>query len=252
MSKKPRISIITVVYNGEQVLEPTIKSVLAQTYQNVEYVVVDGFSKDGTGKLLSRYRDHIHILVSEPDKGVYDAMNKGLRLATGTYVLFLNAGDELASPTLLMEIISESPDADILYGETLILNESRKVLGTRTELTSRKLPARLTKEDFLQGQVVSHQSFMVRKSIAKPYNLAYSCSADIEWMLAAIESAQTIHNVGQPISRYLQGGISDRNLLKCWKERFVILLDHFSWSRVIWQHVKFALRFIRIGAYRKV
>ncbi len=252
MNKQPKISIITVVYNGEHVLEPTIRSVLAQTYPNVEYVVIDGFSKDSTGKLLARYRNQIHTLVSEPDKGVYDAMNKGLKLATGAYVLFLNAGDELVSPSLLREIINESPDADILYGETLILNESRKVIGTRTELTSRKLPAMLTKDDFLQGQVVSHQSFMVKRSIAQPYNLAYSCSADIEWMLAAVESAQSIHNVGQPISKYLQGGISDRNLLKCWKERFFILLRHFSWFRVIWQHVMFAFRFIRNGAYRKV
>ena len=89
----PKFSVITVTYNAEKVLEDTIQSVIAQTYHHVEYIIVDGASKDGTLSIIDRYRPRIHTVVSEPDKGLYDAMNKGIRLATGDYLCFLNAGD---------------------------------------------------------------------------------------------------------------------------------------------------------------
>ena len=91
----PKFSIITVTYNAEKVLEDTIQSVITQSYKNVEYIIVDGGSKDGTLGIIEKYRQHIAHLVSEPDKGLYDAMNKGIGLATGDYLCFLNAGDEL-------------------------------------------------------------------------------------------------------------------------------------------------------------
>ena len=91
----PKFSIITVTYNAGKVLEDTIQSVITQTYKNVEYIIVDGKSTDGTMDIVNRYREHIHTIVSEPDKGLYDAMNKGIDLATGDYLCFLNAGDEL-------------------------------------------------------------------------------------------------------------------------------------------------------------
>lgn len=250
-SEQPDISIITVVFNGENTLLPTIKSVECQTHRNYEYLIIDGKSSDGTVALIQKRESVISNWISEPDRGVYDAMNKGLELAKGKYVLFLNAGDELASPTVLESIFSQKIDADIWYGETIILNPNREPIGTRTSLTSRKLPLQLTKADFLQGQVVSHQSFIAKRSLCAPYDLKYSCSADIEWMLHAIEQSSVIMNLGQPISRYLQGGISDRKLITCWKERFLILTRHFAIYRVVWQHIGFAFRFLRFGAYRK-
>ena len=89
----PRFSVITVTYNAEKVLEDTIQSVISQTYHHVEYIIIDGASKDGTMAIVNRYRDRISRVVSEPDKGLYDAMNKGIALATGDYLCFLNAGD---------------------------------------------------------------------------------------------------------------------------------------------------------------
>ena len=89
----PKFSIITVTYNAEKVLEDTIQSVISQTYHHIEYIIVDGASKDGTISIINRYRPHIHTVVSEPDKGLYDAMNKGIALASGDYLCFLNAGD---------------------------------------------------------------------------------------------------------------------------------------------------------------
>ena len=123
----PKFSIITVTYNAGKVLEDTIQSVITQTYKNVEYIIVDGKSTDGTMDIVNRYREHIHTIVSEPDKGLYDAMNKGIDLATGDYLCFLNAGDELHEDDTLQLIVhslnGEKELPDVIYGETAIVDE---------------------------------------------------------------------------------------------------------------------------------
>ena len=249
--KKPIISIITVVYNGEHVIEPTIKSVINQSMKDFEYLIIDGASSDNTLIKVNAYKNQISAIYSEKDSGVYDAMNKGLNLAKGKYILFLNAGDELAAPDTLDAIFTNCNGADLIYGETLIMTTDKEVIGNRTELTSRKLPKQLKKEDFLNGQVVSHQSFIPKIELCKPYNLLYKCSSDINWMLEIIDKCKTIKNSGVPISKYLQGGISDTQLVPCWKERFIILFKHFGLPIVLWQHVKFAIRYLKMGAYRR-
>ena len=124
----PKFSVITVTYNAEKVLEDTIQSVIAQTYHHVEYIIVDGASKDGTLSIIDRYRPRIHTVVSEPDKGLYDAMNKGIALASGDYLCFLNAGDCFHEDDTLQQMVhtingNELPD--VLYGETAIVDEKR-------------------------------------------------------------------------------------------------------------------------------
>ena len=101
----PKFSIITVTYNAEAVLEDTIQSVISQTYHHVEYIIIDGASKDRTLAIAERYRDRITLLVSEPDKGLYDAMNKGIHLATGDYLCFLNAGDSFHEDDTLQQMV---------------------------------------------------------------------------------------------------------------------------------------------------
>ena len=101
----PKFSVITVTYNAEKVLEDTLQSVISQTYRHVEYIIVDGASKDGTIKIIDKYRERIHTVVSEPDKGLYDAMNKGIALATGDYLCFLNAGDSFHEDDALQEMV---------------------------------------------------------------------------------------------------------------------------------------------------
>jgi len=245
---KVTISIVTVVYNGAKYIEPTIQSVISQTFKQYEYIIVDGASKDSTLEIVKKYETHFYKVLSEPDQGVYDAMNKGLKLATGEYVLFLNAGDELASNDTLKHIFEGASD-DLLYGETIIMNEQKQILGTRTELTSRKLPKALKKSDFLNGQVVSHQSFIPKTSLCKPFDLKFECSSDIDWMLNIVSTCNSIRNVNLPVSKYLQGGISDTQLSKCWKERFVILIKHFGIFKTIISHISFVIRFIKIGKY---
>jgi glycosyltransferase involved in cell wall biosynthesis len=125
----PKFSIITVTYNAEAVLEDTIQSVISQTYHHVEYILVDGASKDGTLSIIDRYRDRITRIVSEPDKGLYDAMNKGIRLATGDYLCFLNAGDSFHEDDTLQQMvrsISGNELPDVLYGETELLDKDAR------------------------------------------------------------------------------------------------------------------------------
>ncbi|XOV90873.1 MAG: glycosyltransferase family 2 protein [Bacteroidota bacterium] len=247
---KVTLSIITVTYNAEKYIQPTIESVVNQSFKGFEYLIIDGASNDSTLKIIDRYKSKIDQVVSEKDDGVYHAMNKGLELARGKYVLFLNAGDELSGETILENIFNIDTDADIIYGETNILNQDRKVIGTRSELTSRKLPEQLVKKDFLKGQIVSHQSFIAKRDLCPPYNTHYKCSADIDWMLQVISKSGRVKNVNQSISNYLQGGISDRQLGRCWKERFFILLKYFRFVDVMISHIRFFFRFFQWGRYR--
>ncbi len=251
MRENNLISVITVCYNAKETIKRTIQSVINQTFKKYEYIIIDGNSSDGTLGIINTFlANHKITVVSEPDQGIYDAMNKALALAKGEYVLFLNAGDELARTSTLDEIFLIRTKPDLIYGETIIIDSQRKELGTRTELTSRKLPLRLLKKDFLNGQVVSHQSFVPKRKLTSNYDLKYQCSADIEWMLNVMDKAKTVHLTEKPISIYLKGGISDTQLRICWKERFMILMNHFNPIVVLWQHLIFIIRFLKIGAYR--
>lgn len=122
----PKFSVITVTYNAEAVLEDTIQSVISQTYRHVEYIIVDGASKDKTLSIIDRYKDHIAKVTSEPDKGLYDAMNKGIRLATGDYLCFLNAGDSFHEDDTLQQMVHTLPGSelpDVMYGETALVDK---------------------------------------------------------------------------------------------------------------------------------
>ena len=134
----PKFSVITVTYNAASVLEDTIQSVISQTYHHVEYIIVDGASKDGTLSIVDRYRDRITRVVSEPDRGLYDAMNKGIRLATGDYLCFLNAGDSFHEDDTLQQMVhtltslTELPD--VIYGETALVDKEGHFIRMRLSL----------------------------------------------------------------------------------------------------------------------
>ena len=154
----PKFSIITVTYQAGKVLEDTIQSVIFQTYRNVEYIIVDGGSTDNTLDIVKKYQDRISIVVSEPDKGLYDAMNKGIRLATGDYICFLNAGDELHENETLQRMVvtlkgKEIPD--VIYGETAIVDEEGHFLHMRRL----QAPDVLHWKSFKEGMLVCHQAF---------------------------------------------------------------------------------------------
>ena len=141
MQLQPTFSIITITYNAVRLVEQTLLNVLSQSYPNIEYIVIDGGSTDGTVDIIRRYESGLAYWVSEPDKGIYDAMNKGLQKATGDYVWFINAGDTLCSSDTVQSVVSRLQKRkalpDIIYGETNIVDEERRSLGLRRRGSSR-------------------------------------------------------------------------------------------------------------------
>lgn len=240
----PKFSIITVTYNAGNVLEDTIQSVITQTYKNVEYIIVDGKSTDGTMDIVNRYREHIHTIVSEPDKGLYDAMNKGIDLATGDYLCFLNAGDELHEDDTLQLIVhslnGEKELPDVIYGETAIVDEEGHFLRMRRLST----PEHLTWKSFQHGMLVCHQAFMPRRDLAVKYNLKYRFSADFDWCIRIMKKSRVLHNTHLTIIDYLNEGMTTRNHKASLKERFHIMCHHYGTASTIMRHMGFAVRMV--------
>ena len=237
----PVVTIITVVFNARELLEGTMRRVFDQTYPHIEYIVVDGGSKDGTADLLRRY-EGLSKWVSEPDKGLYDAMNKGLRLATGDFVWYLNAGDCLFRPDVVEKTMAlGTAETDVLYGEVMLVDYARRHLGTRSELTPQKLPARLSWKSLRYGMVVCHQAILVRRAIA-PFFIENNLTADIDWVICALrKSRQTVHT-HLILAEYLQGGLSKQRHRSSLKDRYAVLRKHYGFLPNLLGHVWIIVR----------
>lgn len=182
MDKNIKISIVTVCYNACKVIEDTIRSVLIQTYPDIEYIIVDGGSTDGTMDIVRRYEpDECVRVFSEPDNGIYDAMNKGSRLANGDYIQFLNAGDTLEDETVIERVAGRIRElhADVVYGDIVYCypdeSKSTRVYG---QFCSSRFY-------YLLGDCINHQAiFASRECFRKhQFDLSYRICADREWMI---------------------------------------------------------------------
>ena len=239
----PKFSIITVTYNAEKVLEDTIQSVIFQTYRNVEYIIVDGASKDHTLEIVNKYHNRINKVISEPDKGLYDAMNKGIQLATGDYLCFLNAGDKFHDSETLQKVVhtlkgQELPD--VVYGETAIVDEEGHFLHMRRLST----PAHLNWKSFKQGMLVCHQAFFANRELAinHLYDLQYRFSADFDWCIRIMKKAKCLHNTRLTLIDYLNEGMTTKNHKASLKERFCIMAKHYGLISTILHHGWFVIR----------
>lgn len=173
---KQKISVVTVVYNGGSVIEETIKSVINQTYSNMEYLVIDGGSTDGTIDIIKKYQDKITYWISEPDKGIYDAMNKAINLACGSWINFMNAGDYFYSDTVLCDIFGNNAD----YTEyATIYGDAEYRLSDFSYIR----PGYDCDRDHFMP--FSHQAAFARADVAKKnkFNLKYRIAADTEFFL---------------------------------------------------------------------
>ncbi|MDR3119544.1 MAG: glycosyltransferase [Mediterranea sp.] len=239
----PKFSIITVTRNAGKALEETIQSVITQTYHNIEYIIVDGDSTDMTPGIIAKYRPYIHTLVSEPDKGIYDAMNKGLALATGDYLCFLNAGDSLYEDDTLasaVQSIHAKELPDVIYGETALVDGKRHFLRMR-RLSA---PEKLTWKSFKQGMLVCHQAFFAKRSLAEPYDLRYRFSSDFDWCIRIMKKSGTFHNTRLTLIDYLEEGITTANRKASLKERYHIMVKHYGWFSTAYHHLWFVLRLL--------
>ena len=238
-----KISIITVTYNAEATIERTLESVAQQTYPDVEHLIIDGASKDRTLEITHRY-PHA-IVYSEPDKGLYDAMNKGLKRATGDFLCFLNAGDKLHSQETLAHIASSVSDGSpigVLYGDTHIVDNEGTFIRNR-RLTP---PEHLTWRSFKQGMLVCHQAFYINRQIALPYDTTYRFSADFDWCIRCMKEGEKrgMQNlyIHEPLADYLAEGMTTANHKASLKERFRIMAKHYGYLPTIIQHIWFIFR----------
>lgn len=239
----PKFSIITVTYNAGNVLEDTIQSIISQTYKNVEYIIVDGGSTDRTLGIIDKYKEHITRWVSEPDKGLYDAMNKGIKMATGDYLCFLNAGDELHEDDTLQQMvhsITSKTLPDVIYGETAIVDEEGHFLRMRRLST----PEHLTWKSFKKGMLVCHQAFFPKRELADPYDLRYRLSADFDWCIRIMKKSKYLHNTHLTVIDYLNEGMTTRNHKASLRERFSIMCKHYGYASTLLHHAWFVLRLI--------
>ncbi len=234
----PTFSIITVVFNGETLLPGTIASVQQQSYPHIEYIIVDGASKDHTRDIIQEAAATMPNLrwISEPDKGLYDAMNKGLRMATGDFVWFLNGGDHLHAPETVEQVAARvTPQTDVLYGETLLVNDARQPAGTMSELSTRRVPTPLHWQHYLGGMLVVHQSFVARRSLA-PFYIENNLCADYDWCIRILKKSRENASTGLILTDYLMGGMSKQRHKQSLKDRFVVMREHFGLAATLLAH----------------
>lgn len=240
--KMPIVSIVTIVWNSKTLIQHTIENILQQTYPNIEYIIIDGASNDGTLDIIQSYDDRISYWSSEKDRGLYDAMNKGIQAATGDYIWFINSGDSVYESDTLERILSASDDADILYGDTMYTDEKFQDIGTREKFLPHKIPEQLSPSALYYGMAVCHQSFIVKKDIAPLYDLQYKISADYNWQISCVKNAKKIYNTRLILSRFLAGGLSRQHLKKGLQERAKVMLKQFGFLRTILSHMHILLR----------
>ncbi|MCD0487543.1 glycosyltransferase [Pedobacter sp. MC2016-14] len=246
MNQSPfTLSVITIVYNNARDIERTMRSVLEQSYPHIEYIVIDGASKDGTVDIINLYKSKLTTFISEPDGGIYDAMNKGLSVAKGDYVLFMNSGDELYDKETVAKVFASASNADIYYGETEMFNENWDSLGKRRH----QVPETFNWKSFKYGMNISHQAIYVKRSLAPQFDLQYKYSADIDWVIKVAKKATKIVNTRMYVAKYLVGGVSKQKHLDSLKERFRIFNKYYGLVPNVFNHfiiaVKFATYFIR-------
>ncbi len=251
-----KITVATVCYNAGPLIATTIESVAAQTYADVEHLIIDGNSSDDTLQQIHRYQAqnsvspvaHEIVCISEPDEGLYDAMNKALDQATGDYILFLNAGDAFHSPDTLAHVAALAAQYErrpaVIYGDTDLVDGEGHFIRNR-RLTP---PAHLGWRDFRNGMLVCHQAFFASLDLARQihYDRRYRLSADFDWCIRILRSAEhhklPVANLHEVVADYLSEGLSTRHHGASLRERFDIMVRHYGLFRTLWQHAWFVIR----------
>jgi len=237
---KPLLTVVTVVYNGEGTLEETILSVINQTYTNIEYIIVDGASSDRTLDIIRKHEDRIDYWMSEPDKNVFDAMNKGIKLTTGSFIGFLNAGDfyENNSCDIIKNVILQNPDVDVIYGNTnLVINIWNKVHFYTI------YPSSVIDDKILSDARFCHQSAFERKTNFDKLGYFENVKFTGDWLhyiLLFNNDAKFLY-VNKTISNYLDGGIS--STVDGFKESIIYrkkmgVLKKTDYFRLWWLYMK--------------
>ena len=240
---EPLFTIITVTFNAASVIEPTLESVAQQDCDDFELLVIDGASTDDTVARVNKAGIAGTHILSEKDRGLYDAMNKGIRLARGQYLIFLNAGDAFAAPDVLSRLRDAAAgDPGIIYGQTDLVDEERRVVGKR-HLTA---PELLTPDSFKRGMLVCHQAFVARRDLVPEYDLQYRFSADYDWCVKVLKQSPKNAYVGpEPLIHFLTGGTTTANHRASLLERYRIMCRHYGRMSATLHHLAFIPRYLK-------
>lgn len=242
----PLFSIITVCYNAADTVGRTLSSVASQSFTDYEHIVVDGASTDATLSIIaSADGAERRKVISEPDRGIYDAMNKGLHMARGRYLIFMNAGDKFHAHATLAayaDALAAAPqEPGIVYGRTDLVDDEGRYIAPRHLIA----PPRLTFADFARGMVVCHQAMAVARSIAPDYDTSYRFSADYEWCLRCLQRSPLNVYIDLVVADYLSEGATTAHRRASLAERLRIMSRYYGWGPTLLRHAGFAVRFIR-------
>lgn len=222
-NKNPLISIVTVCFNAENLIESTIQSVLEQKFQDIEYIVVDGKSADNTINIIKKYEEKIDSFISEPDTGIYNAMNKGAKRANGEWIIFLNAGDVFVDKDVLQNLSSYLSDKnnDIVYGDILKKDKSGNLFLKKSTAPGNK-----------HKMYFCHQAVFCRTSVCKemPFDESYELSADFKFFKTAFKQGCNFKQTDIVVTIFDTGGASNKNRLKGIEENIEIIkkTDNFK------------------------
>lgn len=219
-----KLSIITICYNIKDEIERTCQSIVAQTNQDFEWIVVDGGSTDGTKEILEKYKERINIFISEPDTGIYNAMNKGIKKASGEYLNFMNGGDSFASADVIEKFYNaDIQNADVIYGNVnFIKKNSKKTLEIFPDCLDKL---------YFGHSCINHQSAFIKHSLFDKYGLydeQYKIAADWEKWIVFAKNNCVFHHIDQVIADFRCDGISHTQKEKLRQENQKIISAHFS------------------------
>jgi len=235
---KPLISIITIVFNNEKHLENTILSIISQTYDNVEYIIIDGGSTDGTLDIIKKHEAQIDYWVSEKDKGIYDAMNKGASFSSGDWLNFMNAGDSFYSASVVENIKSSFLTEKVIFGRTKIIDSNNKFWDYPDKsIAISDLPK------WLEKKFPNHQSMFFPKKYFQrnKYDLSYPVSADSHFKKKALTELGYVFYEGF-ISNFYTGGVSSKPNIK---GLIAICHERFKRKDFKYRYLDYALCFIK-------
>jgi glycosyltransferase involved in cell wall biosynthesis len=222
----PKISIVTVVYNDRDALEKTLESVAAQDYSNIESIIIDGGSNDGTLEVIKKYHAIIAYWVSEPDNGIYEAMNKGMNMANGEYITFLNAGDCYTQADVITNLFTNNNHEDIVYGDIFVVN----AFNDKPPRYQKARPFNKDKLLKYGTAVVCHQAIFVKKSISPQYNLKYKYKAELNWYFDLVEANDNLsyEHINIPVVYYALGGYGYVNFVSNLLEWCQLIINRYG------------------------